>query len=234
VITSGRTNPTLDSLTEITIPSTDYTVYAQLRREIVAGLEPGTPLRLRELADRFGISTMPVRAAVDRLSSEGLVVQAPRRGARVAPLDLADLEDIQTVRSGIEGVAVRLGVPRMSAEVLTDLRTQWDNVRQRWDAAESVDIDDYLAVIYSIHGACTSATEKPKLLALVARFRGLAERYLRASLTDQNELAADIPFEDRFLAACENKDPVGADEALQELLQLTVARLAPRLSTTTT
>ncbi len=57
----------------------------QLRKDILAGtLEEDTPLREQELSDRFGVSRGPVRAALQQLAIEGLVVTVPNVGARVA------------------------------------------------------------------------------------------------------------------------------------------------------
>ncbi|MCU1436976.1 MAG: GntR family transcriptional regulator [Naasia sp.] len=63
-------------------------VHRTLRREIIAGSLPaGSALRDRELAARFGVSKEPIRAALQRLRSEGLVETRAQSGTRVAPLD---------------------------------------------------------------------------------------------------------------------------------------------------
>jgi len=60
-------------------------VCAMLREMIISGdLSPAEPLRQRDLAERFGVSQTPVREALRRLESEGLVVNDPHRGATVA------------------------------------------------------------------------------------------------------------------------------------------------------
>src|SRR5262245_51556665 len=81
--------------TPLLIKSAEDQVYEVLRDEIIHGMEPGMPLRLAEIAERLGVSTMPVRAALMRLESDGLVRQQPRRGAIVAPLDVEDIQEIQ-------------------------------------------------------------------------------------------------------------------------------------------
>jgi DNA-binding GntR family transcriptional regulator len=228
-LTVAREAPSLDTLGNVVMPAADDLVYASLRREIVHGLPPGTLLRLRDLAARFAVSTMPIREALDRLHAEGLVTQSPRRGATVAPLVLADLEDIQTVRAGIEGVAVRLGVPRMTDESLRTVRRGWDRHQAAWQRHGAVDLDEYVTVTTATHDACTSTTGMPKLMRLIASYRAMAERYLRMSLNNPDELASDIPKEEEFLAACERRDPAAAEEALHELLRWTLDRVAPLL-----
>ena len=68
----------------LTIRSAEDQVYEALRDQIVHGLEPLTPLRLNEIAASLAVSTMPVRAALRRLESEGLVITPPG-AARASP-----------------------------------------------------------------------------------------------------------------------------------------------------
>lgn len=68
------------------------TVYDALRQSIVElQLEPGSPLDEVTLAERFRMSRTPVREALVRLASEGLVLQLPNRNTIVSPIDFARL-----------------------------------------------------------------------------------------------------------------------------------------------
>src|SRR4051794_18069210 len=72
--------------------------YEQIRQRILLGvLPPESSLALAELADELGVSTMPVRAALARLTSEGLVRKLRSRVSIVAPLEIEDFEEIQAV-----------------------------------------------------------------------------------------------------------------------------------------
>jgi len=96
-------NP-IAQLSSIEVRSAEQEVYEALRREITRGLAPGTPLRLAQLADRFKISTMPVRSAIAHLEADGLVAQRPRRGAIVTDLTVDDFTDLYTIRRALERV----------------------------------------------------------------------------------------------------------------------------------
>ncbi len=72
-------------------------------------IPPGTHLRLQELADRMGLSVMPVREAIRRLAAMELVDVEPHKGARVRPMTLADVQDTYNTRFVLEGAAVRAG-----------------------------------------------------------------------------------------------------------------------------
>lgn len=82
-------------------------VDAQLRRAILHGeLAPGEKLRAEHLAQQFGVSPTPLRETFMRLAGEGLVVMEPQRGARVAPIDVAEAIEIYDLRLLADPVAL--------------------------------------------------------------------------------------------------------------------------------
>src|SRR3546814_8817745 len=86
-------------------------------------LQPGEPLRLERLKQDLKIGFTPLREALMRLSSEGLVLAEEQRGFRVAPATLADLEDIMTSRAEIEALALQRAIRHsVRAEVRDSVR----------------------------------------------------------------------------------------------------------------
>lgn len=79
------------------------TAFDLLHRDIVSGVfAPGQPLRIAALTARYGVSATPLREALSRLAEKRLVVAAPNCGWRVAPVSLAEFEDLQAARLSIE------------------------------------------------------------------------------------------------------------------------------------
>jgi DNA-binding GntR family transcriptional regulator len=79
-----------------------------LRRAIVAGeLKPGERIPQEDVAERIGVSLIPVREALRVLAGEGQVTYRPRRGYAVTTLRIADLTEIYELRRVLEGQAVR-------------------------------------------------------------------------------------------------------------------------------
>lgn len=86
-------------------------VDSRLRRAILHGdLAPGERLRAEHLAEQFGVSPTPLRETFMRLAGEGLVVIEPQRGARVAPLDLAEAIELYEVRLLVDPEALRRSI----------------------------------------------------------------------------------------------------------------------------
>lgn len=74
-------------------------VYDQIRTDIVSCLlKPGEKLRIESLKERYGLGTSPIREALNRLSSERLVMQMDQRGFIVAPVSLEDLNELTESR----------------------------------------------------------------------------------------------------------------------------------------
>jgi len=83
-------------------------VYSRLRSDIIAGvIAPGHRIRIDPLCKRLGIGLSPVREGLNRLATEGLIMQSDRRGFTAAPLDLGDLDDLTQARSALNAVALR-------------------------------------------------------------------------------------------------------------------------------
>lgn len=82
-----------------------------LRRAIVHGeLAPGEKLYAERLAEQWGVSATPLRETFQRLAGEGLVVIEPQRGARVAPVSVAQAAEIYEMRLLLDPVAIEQSV----------------------------------------------------------------------------------------------------------------------------
>lgn len=88
---------------------------------MTGGLEPGTPLRQRELAARFRVSATPVREALRRLESEGLITNDVHKGSVVAN-SAGDLHEKVKIRAVLEGLAASLSAVKIRPEDLEELR----------------------------------------------------------------------------------------------------------------
>ncbi|WP_414446984.1 GntR family transcriptional regulator [Burkholderia sp. 22PA0099] len=88
-------------------------VYDALFREIVTGkLAGGERLMIDELAERFGVSKIPVREALKALEAKGWVESAPRRGTYVRALSLSELHELFELRMIVEPETTALAAHR--------------------------------------------------------------------------------------------------------------------------
>ncbi len=211
----------------LVVKSTEDQVYEALRTEILQGVEPGTPLRLSAIADRLGVSTMPVRAALRRLEREGLVHQTARKGAVVAPLELHDVQEIQAIRWGIEGLAARIG-----AEAHHGRRAGHD-ATATWSGSGPPrprgDLDAYLAATYAFEDACYASADRPRLLETVRHYRRAAQRYVLFVMGADASTLQVGPSE-AFYAAAAARDGAATERAIQREIMRLYDRLAERMA----
>lgn len=86
-------------------------VYQRLRADIIHGvLKPGTRLRAEHLKGDYNASGATLREALALLVADSLVIAREQRGFIVAPVSLADLEDITATRATLEAHAVRMAI----------------------------------------------------------------------------------------------------------------------------
>ena len=99
-------------------------------RELITDrqLPPGTPLRQRDLADQFDVSYTPVREALRRLESEGLVVTDVHRGATVARTESEELEENYRILAALEALAGSLAVAKMTDGDLAEIESLYREV----------------------------------------------------------------------------------------------------------
>ncbi len=96
-------------------------IFNTLRDAIVTGeLRPGERLMEVNLAEKMGVSRTPVREAVRKLETEGLVTMIPRKGTHVAEISVKDIMDVLEVRAALDKLATELASKRI----------RQDNIRQ--------------------------------------------------------------------------------------------------------
>lgn len=108
------------------------TVADWLAERIISGVEaPGSRLTENDVARRAGVSRSPVREALRILEGEGLVEIAPRFGAQVSRVGIADVEELYACRMLLEPVCTRLAVGALAPDDIAEL----DAVRRRMEGA---------------------------------------------------------------------------------------------------
>jgi DNA-binding GntR family transcriptional regulator len=162
---------------------------------------PARPCHRDALADELGISRTPLREALRMLQSEGLVDAERNRRVRVAPLSPEDLEELCVMRVTLEGEAIRLAVPRMTAEDLA--RLEGYNAEMA-HYAEAKDYRRWVVPHQAFHRALT-APAGDRFTALLTQLFDHAERYRRMHIGHGPSAWATKDHRD-ILDACKARD----------------------------
>jgi len=105
-------------------------VTAEIRRSVLTGVLPaGKEFSIRDLASQLGVSHIPIREALRRLESQGLIVLRQARSAAVAPLSIADMEAIYRLRSVIELPLAESSAGKHSTEQIARLERLLEDSR---------------------------------------------------------------------------------------------------------
>ncbi len=138
-------------------------VCAMLRELIISGeLVASEPLRQRDLAARFSVSQTPVREALRRLESEGLVVNDPHRGATVAASRNGMVKDNSQIRAALEPLGARLAARAITPEQLQSLRELNDEMA-RLDEGDG----QYGVLNQQFHFKIYESAASPMLLSMM-------------------------------------------------------------------
>jgi DNA-binding GntR family transcriptional regulator len=190
----------------------------RLREDILAGrLEPGTELSEVALAREFGTSRGPLREALGRLASEGLVTITPRRGAVVAQLSREEFIDAYQVREALETLAVRLAVPLMSDAEIAHLRELCELMDR---AARANEVQVFFETNNSFHEALVRASRNRKLHDVHRILVGQMVPYLPRSLELRGNLQQSVAEHQAILAAIEERDSERAARLLAEHIEV--------------
>lgn len=131
---------------------------------LVGDLKPGQLVTHEEMSARLGVSTMPVREALLRLSHEGFVDGRQNRSFRVVPTSRDDVEDIYWMHAVLSGElaarACRNDAPRVADE-LESVNSRWDGLARRAAAKEFEELN------WEFHRTLNLAAGAPKLIVLL-------------------------------------------------------------------
>jgi len=189
-----------------------------LRDAIFTGrFAPGAPLRFAEMQALCGMSVSPVREALTRLVTEGLVETEHNRGYRVAPLSRRDLEDLVRTRIRIEGWAlqrsIEVGDERWEAQVMSSLHLLTRLPRRRAGEPRLMD-PEWERRHNDFHRALIAACDSPATLQICRSLSERADRFRHISLAVETG-PRDIDAEHEAIAkAALARDAIAAQAAL--------------------
>ena len=146
-----------------------------LRTDLITGhLTPGDQVVQETLADRYGVSRVPLREALRLLESEGVVTHEPHRGYFVTQLSTNDLDEVYRLRDILEAEAITAAVSHLSTSHIDEIASLMAS------AAEAADRGDIAALTEanrSFHFAIFEASAMPRLVRLLRQLWDATDLY---------------------------------------------------------
>ena len=152
----------------------------QLRTRILSmELVPGTVLSRVDLQSAFGLSSTPIREALQLLAAEGLVDIFPQHATLVAPIDLTQAKQTQFLRRSIELEIVRHLALTPDRAFLSALE---ESLKEQEFIASRKDLDRFMATDLAFHRLTYEAAGVPDLWSMLRRQTGHIDRIRRLNL----------------------------------------------------
>ena len=202
------------------------TVVDRLRTAIWSGVyAPGDRLVERRLAREFGISHIPLREALARLTEEGLVEKLPRRGARVANLTPRMLEEVSSLRVVLEQFVVRRLKDRFTPEARVELQLIVDRMTKAADQHDLVRVHE---LDQQFHERLWELTDHTLLVELAAQMRSRTSHFYRAAAAslEPDEVRGHADSHQRLLDVIASGDQRAAERAMQQHVEQAAKRIA--------
>lgn len=212
-------------------------VYEKLREDIVGGrLAPDSKLKLEQLLSDYSVGMSPLREALSRLVGDMLVTSQGQRGFRVAPLSLAELEDIAKTRAFLETEALSKSIQNGDDDWLEALERAYRELADSEQALEDVDDEPPVEIVSHweecnrlFHRALLSACGSEWLLRLNGILNQQMERYRRLSL-QHSRGHRDVAGEHYAIyRAAKDRKILKACELIEQHLNLTTTEVRDAL-----
>jgi DNA-binding GntR family transcriptional regulator len=174
-------------------------VYRSIKRDIITlRHRPGDALTEEALARRYGVSRVPVREAVHRLSQEGLVRAVPYRGYTVSQVSLREIADAFELRLLLEARAAELAAHRASDG---DLARLAELASAEYVAHDRETYEEFLARNLEFHTALAEVTGNRRLARTLADLVESMQRYFFLGL-EYGDFATEMREEHQELTRC--------------------------------
>lgn len=198
-------------------PSMEQIVYNKLKNSILhRQLAPGTQLVESTISERLQVSRTPIRNAIKKLASEGLINIIANRGAFVIQPSLDEITQAYEARIELECVAVKLSMSRITKEDIYTLKLLVDNERE---AFKQKDMDKFLTANENFHMTLVKKSNNKFLIEFMQKLVNQINVYLQLFDTFYNvnfDESDSIKEHLHIIDLIEKKDYEELDKSLRE------------------
>jgi DNA-binding GntR family transcriptional regulator len=155
-------------------------VFETIKDEVLSGrLKPGDGLNTLSLSKRLQVSRTPIREALNRLASIGLVENEPHRGFFVKKLSVEEILEIYYIRATLSGACTRLAAMNITDDQIASLYTFCTEMETSLSEKNHTLMLDKN---YFFHNVIFRAANSPRLESLVLQYYQMSEQYRALAL----------------------------------------------------
>lgn len=191
----------LDGLDEYRLPQRAYHTVRLAIRNLV--LPPGQAILEREISEALEMSRTPVREALVRLETEGMLTLVPRRGFIVAPIEAEDLREIYAIIGTLDGLAIELAAERAQEDLLVRLDSIIDSQEE---ALRSGNLKKWSALDDEFHDRIVRCAGNQRLTGIIDSYADQSYRARLYTIAERPVPTRSIIEHRAILAAMRAKD----------------------------
>jgi DNA-binding GntR family transcriptional regulator len=197
-------------------------VYEQFKELLISGrMMPGEQISLRGMAEGLGVSVMPVREAVQRLTAEQALELTPNRSLRVPQMSVSQFREITSIRKNLEGLAAATAAQCLSEED-TQKIVMWHESFVREMKNETPDGARLISLNKELHFAIYRGAKMPVMMQLIEalwlRIGPILNYDMRSGPVRVNQRTA-LTHHASMVESILKKDVEGARQALEADIQ---------------
>jgi len=186
-------------------------IYKELKKRIVyLDYNPKQVLNIKELAEEFGVSPMPIREVLILLESEKLIHIIPNNGIYVTDVSFQELKDVFEVRLFLISLAGRLAAQRATSEELNKMKELLEKIKKENNRNKLIQLDA------EFHDLVNCSTKNQILAETLKRLRNQIGRlWFFAKENDAYSQKIPEDFEE-LIKALENKEQNKSEQIMKD------------------
>lgn len=203
--------------------------YSEIRKGLITGrFQPGQVLVIRTLAEIYGISTTPVREALQRLVAERLLNMLPNRSIAVPDLTVEKFTELARIRCALEGLAAELAVANIKPAQIEKLRTLAGEIDA---AAAKRDSRGYVSLNQKFHFSIYERANSPHLLRMVQDLWSQVGPFFNRLLESEGYILHANEQHVKIVDALAKGEAETVRQAVVKDISVAAEALTPRLTT---
>ncbi|WP_068747967.1 GntR family transcriptional regulator [Thermovenabulum gondwanense] len=192
-------------------------IYEHIRKMIFSGeLKEGERLVEKDLAEKLKVSRTPVREALRKLETEGLVVHLPRKGVVVKGFSKEDVIEIYSIRKSLEALAISFTVQNITEKEIEKLKNLNEKMKE---VAKEEDTEKLFELLREFNKVLVESCRMPRLINLINTYREYLERFRVVTMSKKERRLSALKEHDEIIDAIIRRDANRAQSLVQEHLQ---------------
>ncbi|HHW01406.1 MAG TPA: GntR family transcriptional regulator [Thermoanaerobacterales bacterium] len=192
-------------------------IFESIRKAIFDGeLKPGDRLVEKELAEKMQVSRTPIREALRKLETEGLIKHVPRKGVVVKGFTPDDIIEIYSIRQALEALAITYTVKNITEAEIKKLKALLERMSE---LTEEDDTTNLFNTSQEFNEILIRSCRMPRLIKLINTYQEYLERFRVVTMGKKERKLSALKDHREILQAVIDRDAARAKQMVENHLQ---------------